>query len=809
MPLVADDLRYGMRLLRKAPGFTAVSLIALALGIGATTAIFSAVDAVLLKPLPFRDSDRLLAVWEKNPAQQKYRLFVAGANFMEWQRQSRIFEDMAALQDVRINLTGGPNGRIDPEELRAERVTANLFPLLGVAAALGRTFREDEDRPGRTDSVLLSHNLWTSRFGADAAIVGKPIRLQDRSYNVVGVLPAGFAVLDRNVDVWLPLGLNASDSREAAARTLTVIAHLKPGVSLEQARTEMEAIGERLANANPALDAGWAPSLVPLQEELVGPVRQPLLVLLGAVGFLLLMACVNVASLLLARGAGRRREIAVRIALGASRGRIVAQLVSESLLLSLAGGVLGIGLARVAMLLLTHFGPASIPRLTEVRLDLRLLLFTFGISIATGVLFGTVPALQISRANLQQALTGGGRGGTLGRPVRLARNGLMVFEIGLAVLVLIGAGLLIRSFVRLHAADPGFQAAGVLTARVPLAGGRNSALERRLAFFQQLSDRLAALPGVQAVGAVSQLPLTGFGMGAAFAVEGRPVAEAQRPIALVRAVSPSYFHTMGIRLEAGRQFTAADTAQSPMVVIVNRTLARRFWPGTAAGNQALGSRLLLANGRVGEIVGVVADVKQDRIEGEDWPVIYSPYAQLPHGTMSMVVRTAVPPLSMAAAIERAVHQLDPEQPVSDIRPLEAIVDQAVSGARFNAVVLGTFAIIAFVLAAVGIYGVTAYNVSERTQEIGLRMALGAQPDDVLKLVLGQGARLAVLGIAAGLAAAFGLTRLMAGMLYGVKTTDAYTFAFISLLLGAVAVFASYLPSRRAMSLDPVTALRHE
>jgi putative ABC transport system permease protein len=812
MTSLIRDLRHGTRLLWKAPGFSAIALAALALGMGATSAIFSVVDAVLLKALPFRDPQRLLVIWENNPAQNLKEMFVAPGDFLEWRNQSRAFDALAAVSDVHVNLTGGPNGHIDPEELRAERVSSSLFPLLGVQPVVGRAFSSGEDQPGRADYALLSYALWQRRFGGDRSIAGKAIRLRDRSYTVVGVLPAGFSLLDAAVDIWIPLALDPHDTRAAGMRFLTVIARLKPGVGIGRARTEMDMIGNRLEQAKPVLARGWRPSLVPLREQLVGNVRPALLVLMAAVGFLLAMGCVNVANLLLARGAARQKEIAIRIALGAGRGRIVAQLLSESVLLALAGGALGLALARGVVALVARLGPASIPRLAEARIDARLFLFALGVSLATGILFGIAPAIQSSGANLNAALTEVGRGGTAGRSGRMVRNALVVAEVALAVVVLIGAGLLIRSFARLRSADPGFQPSGLLTLRVPLAGGRNAAPGRRIAFFQQVADRVAALPGVATVGAVNGLPLTGLGGGSTFAVDGRPApAPEQRPVALLRSVTPAYFRTMGIPLVAGRLLADSDTSQAPPAIVVNQTLARRFWP---AGNP-VGGRLVVDadNARVAEIVGVVGDVKPERLESQDWPTIYSPYAQAPVAAMTMVVRTAGPegasPLSLASAVEREVHQLDPDQPVADMRSMEEVADRAIAGARFNTVLLAVFAEIAFLLAAVGIYGVVSCDVGERTHEIGIRVALGAQPGDVLMLVVGQGARLALYGIAAGLVAAFALTRLMASMLYGVKATDAYTFAAIPVLLGVVALAASYLPSRRVLALDPVTALRHE
>ena len=801
-----QDLRYGARLLARAPAFTVVALLTLALGMGAFTAMFSVVDAVLLKPLPFREAERLLVIWEKNPTQNRYRMFVAPTNFLAWQKQGRALERMAALQEARLNLTGGPNGHIDPEELKVERVSAGLFPLLGVEPKVGRTFRPEEDQPGRTNFVLLSHALWQRRFAGDPGIAGKTIRLRDQPYTVVGVLPPAFGVMEPGVEVFVPLGLNPSDTRTANARVLTVIARRRG--PLEQVRAELDAVGAQMEQSLPALDKGWRPSVFELGDELVSGVRQALWVLMAAVGCLLLMACVNVANLLLARGATRRKEIALRCALGAGRGRIAAQLLSESVLLALGGGALGLLLAAGAIYVLAHGGPAGVPRLAQAALDLRVFGFALGVSLVTGILFGLAPGMQASGSGLSMTLKEGGRGGTAGRAGRRMRNALAIAEVALAVVVLIGAGLLIRSFIRLRGVDPGFRPAGVLTVRVPLAGGRNAAGERRIAFFKQVTDRIATLPGVRAVGAVNVLPLTGLGVGATFAVEGRPAPNAeQRPVGLMRSVNSAYFSAMGIPLVAGRAPADSDTALSPPVIVVNQTLARRFWPGASA----IGGRLAIdqIGGRVAEIVGVVGDVKPDRINGAEWPTIYVPYAQGPAAAMTLAVRTAGAPLGLASAVTREVRQLDPDQPVADVRTMEEVVNLAVSGARFQTALLASFAGVAFLLAAVGIYGVISYDVSQRTNEIGIRMALGAQPADVRRLILGQGARLAVYGIVAGLLGAGALTRWMGTMLFGVGPTDVWTYAAVSILLAVVALAASYVPSRRAMVPDPVIALRHE
>ena len=797
------DVCYGARLLRKSPGFTLLALAALALGLGAATAIFSVVDAVLLKP-PYPRAGRLLVIWEKNPSQNQFKMLAAGGNFLAWGQQSRTLESVGAYQEVHLNLTADPHGRRDAEELPALRISAGLLPLLGVQPTVGRLFRPEEDQPGRTDSAILSYPLWR-RIGADRAIAGKTVRLDDKSYTVVGVMPPGFRIMDSPADLWIPLGMDPGDARMVHRRSFVVIAALRPGVTVSQVRAEMDALGDRLEQADPVLNRGWRPSVFPLSEELSGSFEKPLEVLLGAVGFLLLMACANVANLLLARGAARRREIAIRMAMGARRGRIAGQLLLESLTLSLAGGALGLLLAWAAIALVRDFGPTTMPRLADAQLDWRLFLFALGASVVTGILFGLAPAIQTSDATLNSALLQDGRGRTTSRSGRLLRNALVTAEVGLAVLVLIGATLLIRSFARLRGVDLGFQPSGLLTLRLPLGGGRNAKPERRIAFLQQIEDRVAAIPGVRAVAAVDTMPLGGFGAAATFAVEGRP-APANKPIALVRGITPGYFRTMGLPLLEGRDFTDADTGDKPLIIVVSRNLARRFWPDGGA----VGGRLLFdPNNRRAEIVGVVGDVKPETVEGEEWLTLYGPYAQNAFRSMTLVMRSALPAEAALTAAAHAVRQLDADQPVSDPQPMDRIVGRAIAGARFNTVLLAIFAQIAFVLAAVGVYSVVSYDVTRRTGEIGLRLALGAKPGNVLRMVLAQAGSLAALGIAAGLAAAWGLTRLMTSMLFGVGPTDPVTFVAIPVLLGTVVLAAGYLPARRAMALDPAVALRHE
>ncbi len=782
---------------------------------GAATAIFSVVDAVLLKALPFPQPDRLVVLWEKKPSGNDLKTPVAVANFLAWRQQDQSLESISAIQDVRLNLVAGPNGRIDPEEIKAEKVSATLFPALRIQPALGRAFRPEEDRPGYDNVVLLGHSLWVRRFAANRAILGRNVQLGNRIYTVVGILPPRFSVLQPEVEAWVPLALETTNVHVLNARMLMVVARLRDGAGMERARQELSALGQRLEQADPALNRGYHPEVYSMREQIVGRVEEPLLVISAAVGLLLLMSCANVANLLLARGAGRQKEMAARMALGASRGRLVRQFLVEGLLLSLAGGALGLLLAGAGVAWLARLGSETLPNLANATPDLRLFAFALAVSTAAGMLFGIAPAAQISSGRLNAALTATARGGTMGRSGRRLRNALVVCEMAIALVVLVGAGLIVRSFLSLRSYGPGYRSEGLLTLRVPLNGGRNAAMARRIIFFGQLLDRIKLLPGVGSVGAVNALPLTGLDPGTTFTVAGRPpLPLSEHPMALLRASTPSYFRTMGIPRLAGRDFTAADTAQSPPVIIIDRILADRFWPAGPAA--ALGEKISIdvaTAGRVAEIVGVVGSVNPDKLEpdrlAQNWPIIYNPYPQTPFSTMEVAVRTAGEPRTLASAVEREVHALDPEQPVTNIRSMDAVAESALEAARFNTFVLAAFAGIAFVLAAVGIYGVVAYDVSQRIHEMGIRMALGAEGGHILRLVMGQGARMAGCGIAIGLAAAFFGSRFLEKMLFGVKPTDVYTFAGVALVLGAVTLVACYVPSRRAMRLDPMTALRHE
>ncbi|HWP42364.1 MAG TPA: ABC transporter permease, partial [Blastocatellia bacterium] len=802
-----QDLVYALRNLRKSPGYAAVTVLTLALGIGANTAIFSVVNTLLLSPLRFKDPDRLVMVWEKNIPRNRERNVVSPANFLDWNSQNQVFEQMAALSDIQVNLTNAG----EPEELEAQIVTASFFPLLGVQPVHGRAFLDSEDVPNAERVTIISNRLWQGRFGADPQLLGKTITLNGRNYTVVGIMPPGFYFLNNETDVWVPMALNTGiDYREVTGRYLRAVARLKPGVTLSQAQAEMTLIASRLEQSYREFNAGWSANVFPLQQEVVGDIRPALLVLLGAVGFVLLIACANVANLLLARAATRQKEFALRAALGASRGRLVRQLLNESLLLGVLGGAAGLALAYWAIELLMKFNPGNIPRLDEVSLDGRVLAFTLGVSVLTGLIFGAVPALQASRPDLNESLKEGGRGTAGGAGHRRLRSIFVVSEVALALVLLVGAGLMIKSFIRLQQVDLGYNPENVLTARVLLPGSKYGDNPKRAAFFKQATERIANIPGVQAAGAISWLPLVGLGSATTFWVDGRPEPPpGEKPATDVRVITPGYFAAMGIPLIKGRIFDERDTAESPRVLIINETMAREFFPG----EDPIGKRLIISWDRPelpDEIIGVVGDAKLVSVSGEARPAIYWPHArQASYSLMTFVVRTAGDPLAMAGSLVREIRAIDPEQAVASIQTMEDVVSASIARPRFNMLLLGLFASVAMVLAAVGIYGVMAYSVSQRTHEIGIRMAMGAQRADVLRLIVGQGMALTLAGIGIGLAGAFFLTELMSSLLFGVEATDPLTFTIISLLLACVAFAACYIPARRATKLDPMVALRYE
>ena len=802
------DLRHGARLLLRAPGFTAVAVAALAIGIGANTAIFSVVNTILIRPLPYQDPDRLAVIWEHNLPRDRKNNVVSPGNFIHWREMQQSFVDLAAvggMQGNRFRITITGDG--EPEEVPVQLVSASFFPLLGVQPAFGRTFTPEEDRPQNRVAVL-SDRLWKRRYGGDPGILQKTITVQGNPYAVVGVMPPGFSYLDKSIEIWVPVGFPAQ-ARTPRGRWLTVMGRLKPGMTAERAQQDMERVHAELRRQFPEFNTGWTARVVPLTEELTGNIRPALLVLLGAVGFVLLIACANVANLLLARATSRQRELAVRAALGAARGRIVRQLMAEGLVLAATGGAAGLLLAWWAINLLRVAVADRLPiqRLEAVQLDGWVLLFTIVASLASGMLFGIIPALSASGAALTDALKEGGRTGT-GRRGKYARNALAVVEIALALVLLVGAGLLVRSFIRLLDVNPGFDTERIVTMNVSLPGARYPEPARMIQFYQRLLDRVDALPGVEASGANSFLPLIGLGAATGFEVVGRPKAPAgEEPVCDVRVIANDYFKAMGIPLIKGRLFAADEALDSKDKVIINETMAAKYWPG----EDPIGKRVKISwnDDREDEVIGVVGDVRHLGLETEPRAMTYWPYPRFAYSSMALVIRTKNEPLSIANSVVSIVREQDPNLAVAGIKTLEDVLSDSLAQRRLTMMLLAVFAGAALLLAAVGIYGLIAYSVTQRTQEIGIRMALGARANDVLRMVLGQAAALAGAGIAIGAVGAALLTRFMAGLLYQVKPLDAVTFIAVAAALAGVALVAAFVPGRRAASVDPVVALRAE
>ncbi|HEX5706976.1 MAG TPA: ABC transporter permease [Pyrinomonadaceae bacterium] len=804
-----QDLRYGVRMLAKNPGFTVVAVIALALGIGANSAIFSVVNTVLLRPLPYKDPERLVMVWEDRTKRGYPRDTPAAGNFTEWREQNSVFEGMAAIADLSFNLTGAG----EPERLEGRRVSANLFPLLGVEPQLGRAFLPEEDEPGAARVVVLSHGLWQRRFGSDVGVVGKPLTLNGESFEVVGVMPPDFQFPSRDDQLWVPIAFTPQEAANRNRHYLQIVARTKPGTSVEQAQTEMSAIAERLRQQYPDTNTDVGAAVVPLHEQLVGDIRPALLILLGAVGFVLLVACANVANLLLARAAVRQKEISIRVALGASRSRLIRQFLTESVLLAALGGLVGLLLSVWGVSLLRAFIPENISQAQAVAIDGRVLGFTLLVSLLTGLVFGLAPALQTSGSNLNETLKEGGRDSAAGVRGGGVRGLLVITEVALALILLIGAGLLLNSFLRLRRVDPGFRADNLLTMSIVLPQTKYPDYARRAAFYDELVARVEALPGVKSAAVANWIPLVLQGDSITVAVEGRPdPGPTQRPGVVTRVVSPGYFRTMSIELLQGRPLDAQDRADTPNVAVISETMARRLWPGEGP----LGKRLTPGSPDTANpddwvtVVGVARDVRQFELVADPKPQMYLSYAQAGFfAPRHLVVKTEVEPLGLASAVRGAVWGIDKDQPVSNVRTMEDVLSESIAPERFSMMLLGIFAALALVLAAVGVYGVMSYSVAQRTREIGIRMALGAQPRDVLKLAVGQGLKLVAVGVAAGLVAAALLTRVMSSLLFGVSATDPLTFAAISLVLVGVGVLASYIPARRATKVDPLTALRYE
>ena len=806
---VADllhDLRYAVRLQRKNPGFTIVAVIALALGIGANTAIFSVVNTVLLRPLPYKDPERLVMVWEDATRHGYPRDTPAAANFVDWRDQNQVFDAMSAIADTSFNLTGSG----EPERLEGRRVSASLFPLLGVEPQLGRVFTAAEDQPGAQRVVLLSYALWQRRFGGDPGIVGKALTLNGESHIVTGVMPARFQFPSSDDQAWVPIALTQQEAGNRNRHYLQVLARLKPGVSLAQAQGEISTIAARLQQQYPQSNAELGAAVQPLHEHLVGDIKPALLVLLGAVGLVLLIACANVANLLLARAAVRQKEIAVRVALGARRWRLMRQFLTESVLLSSLGGLVGLAVAYGGLVLLKAFIPDNISQARDISIDFKVLGFTFLVSVATGLIFGLAPAMQAARFNQAETLKEGGRDAATGGGGKRLRGLLVTAEVAISLVLLIGAGLLINSFLRLRNVDPGFRADNLLTMKIVLQP-KYREMERRSAFYTDLINRVQSLAGVRSAAVTTNLPLYRQGNSIGIGIEGQPAPPpGQERIVVTRIVSPGYFDTMSIPLLMGRKLTEQDTETTPNAVVISETMARRYWPAEDPIGKSIAAGRITSPEDWIQVVGVVKDVRQFELNAEPKPQMYMAYRQAGFfEPRDLVVKTDVDPSSLAAPVRNAIWEIDKDQPVSNIQTMEEILADSIARQRFSMLLLAIFAAVALVLAGVGIYGVMSYSVAQRTREIGIRMALGAQTGAVLKLAVGYGMKLVLAGLVIGLIAAFALTRVMSTLLFGVTATDPATFTLISLLLIAVAVVASYIPARRATRVNPIIALRYE
>ncbi|HEV7747768.1 MAG TPA: ABC transporter permease [Pyrinomonadaceae bacterium] len=812
METLLKDFRYGVRSLLKRPGFTAIAVVTLALGIGANTAIFSLVNAVLLRSLPFADPDRLVMIWEDASFAGFPRNTPAPANYLDWKTQNTVFADMAA-QDMRsFNLTGDG----EPEKIEAFGVSANFFPLLGVQPALGRGFTADEDAPGAARVVVINHNLWQQRYGGEQNIIGRQLLLNGEKYAVVGVMPAGFQFLDSKVGLWVPIGFTSEQLTQRNSHYLSVVARMKPGVTFAQANAEIQTIQQRISRDHPD-EAGRINAYArPLRDEVAGDVQRPLMVLLVAVAFVLLIACANIANLLLSRAASRAREMAVRAALGAGRLRIVRQLLVEGLLMSAAGALGGLVLAWWSFAFLQRLVPDGLALSTTLHLDPKVLGFTLLVALLTTVLFGLVPAFQATKIDLNLALKqGGGRSGLNAGGNRL-RSAMVVAEVALALVLLVGAGLLIQTFLKLRDQYASLNSENVLTLRTVLPTSKYAEAGLRANFYKQVLERVRSLPGVVSAGYTTSIPLAWKGGTSGFIPEGRSVEQITSGgvsyDANHRQVSADYLKTMGIPLLRGRSFSDADNQQSTRVAIINETMARQYWPG----EDPLGKRFTMDDpdekATWVTVVGVAGDVRQ---MGVDEPVkaeMYFPYqqGQMPfYAPRDLSVRTSVDPLSIVAAVRNEVHQVDPEQPISNVRSMDAMLGEETASRRLGMTLLTIFAGLALLLATLGIYGVLAYFVVQHTQEIGVRMALGAQRGNILRLVLKKGMTLALLGVVIGLGIALGLTRLMTSLLYGVSATDPLTYVVIASILTTVAFLACYLPARRATKVDPMVALTYE
>jgi putative ABC transport system permease protein len=806
MHSLQQDFFYGLRTLKKSPGFTIAALVTLTLGIGATSAIFSVVDAVLLRPLPFRDPSRLVMVYEDKSQLGFPRDTPAPGNYADWTRQNQIFQDIAAVSWQVYNLSGKDE---EPEKLEGEHATANLFRTLGVDAQLGRVFLPEEDRPGAAHVVLISHDLWKRRYAGERSIVGREILLNDRKYTVVGVMPEGFHFPSKGTEVWTPMAFTASQLQNRGAHYLQVVARLQAGVAVEKANADLKVLLSQAARQYPDAVGGIERFFVePLQAAYAYEVRRGLIVLLAAVGFILLIACANIANLLLSRAAGRQREVAVRSALGADRLRIVRQLMTESAMLALGGGLLGVLLADWCFLFLKNLIPEDLSRTLALGMDWRVLGFTVAVSLASSVFFGLAPALQVSKIDLNDVLKQGGRG-SAGLRRRLLRNLLVVGEVALSLMLLVASGLMIESFGKLRGLNPGFQADHLLTMRLDVSRNRYDKFPQRTQFFQNVLERVRALPGVKAAGFTSALPLTWKGGTNSFLQEN----VARRPDVTYdandRVVSPGYFEAMKIPLRRGRLFDERDGPQAMPVAIINETMARVFW----GNKEVVGKRMQFdEQGPWIQIVGVVGDVRQMGLGLPPRQEMYFPYWQAEKNWMvprDLAIRTAGDPLAVIAGVRQAIAAIDRDQPIADVKTMDEWLDEEVAARHVQSVLLGSLAALALILACVGIYGVLSYVVTQRTQEIGVRVALGASAGDVFSAVAKQGMGLAAIGIGIGAVAALAVSRLLQNLLFEVKPTDPVTYVGAGVVFALVALVACYVPARRAAKVDPLVALRYE
>ena len=806
MKTLLDDLRFGSRMLRKSPSFTAVALLTLALGIGANTAIFSAVNSVLLRPLPYKTPDRLAMLWNDNRRLGLHEDLTSYANFADWRSQSRLFEDMAAFSETGADVTGVDR----PYEVFGWRVGAHLFSMLGVAPSIGRTFTEQEEQTGRGSEVVLSDGLWRERFGADPHALGRTMLMDGAPYVIIGVMPASFQFPDKRTQIWTPLAVSDAAKANRGGFWLHVLGKLKPGVSIEQARAEMALIGGNLERQYPSSNVGYGVWVVPLLTQVVGNLRTGLLVLFGAVGFVLLIACANVANLFLARGAGREREIAVRAALGAGRRRLIRQLLTESFVFSVPAGAAGLLVAYWALRALIALAPVDMPRVDEIAMDNRVLWFTVAVSLASALIFGLVPAFRISRSDLNESLREGGRSLTGGVRASFVRSSLLVAEVALSVVLLAGAGLMIRSLVHLRALNPGFDASSILTMQLSAPYSKFPKGPRITALYESVIARLQAMSNVRSAGLITDIFLSTTPNSGVFTVEGKPLPPPEQATeATLDSVSPGYFRTLRVPLMRGRFFDERDQAGSTPVALINETMARRFW-----GNEdPVGRRFHFGWGTTNvrwlTVVGVVGDMRRQGMDKLARVETFEPLSQQPRSDLNLVVRTGDDPLKVAGAIQSELRGLEKDLVIQKMMALDEQISESLAQRRFQTLLLGLFAGIALLLAAIGIYGVMYHSVTQRTHEFGVRVALGAGAGEVLRMVLGQAVMLVVAGAAIGTLAALALTRLLASLLYGVGASDPLTYlAVFSVLIGS-ALLASYLPARRATKVDPTVALRYE